>query len=109
MRQISLFLIICSFYFHSNAKIEFNELIKESTEQQSATAMEVHRFAGVNLDKTPADYNIVVASETTEFNVQLKKLNVKSKAKKKNPASSRTVASEKNRVSKKNSKKSVKH
>lgn len=106
MRQHSLFFIIfsviCSFTLPAFAQIDFAALIQSTTEEQNITATEVHRFAGMNTDQTPANYDIVVSSEASEFQVKLKPLKYQPKTK--NSVSSRAVASEKKRVLKKKSK-----
>lgn len=80
MRQSSLsFIAVFAFAFQllsepAAAQIDFGSLIEQGTQEQNITATEVHRYAGVNADRTPADYNITVESEVSEFNVTLKKL-----------------------------------
>ncbi|AGH96454.1 hypothetical protein [Pseudobdellovibrio exovorus] len=100
MRQLSLFsilfILINSLALSAFAKIDFASLIQSTTEEQNITATEVHRFAGVNTDQTPANYDIVVSSEASEFQVKLKPLKYQPKTK--NSVSSRAVASEKKRV-----------
>lgn len=112
MRPLILFLFVSVFYFISQAQIDFNTLIDEGTQQQNITATEVHRFAGVNADRTPADYSITVASESDEFDVKLKKVEpakVAKSTKKANrkPASKKATAAAKETVKQKGKKKKL--
>ena len=95
MRSLGLFIILISLSFGANAKIEFNTLIDESSAQRTATAADVSR--------RPASHDLVPNEDSQEFSIKLKKI------KKKNPAvkgtAKRAVANDKNRVSKKTSKK----
>lgn len=105
MRPLILFLFVSVFYFIGQAQIDFNTLIDEGTQQQNITATEVHRFAGVNADRTPADYNITVASESAEFDVKLKKVEsakaAQSVKSKRQPASKKTATATKAKGKKK--------
>ena len=112
MRNIGLLFIL--FYFASigafGSQIQFGDLITENLIQQDELAMQVHKYAKVQvgIPKGTHDYGTETGIKKTDFTLVLKKKANNKKAKLKNPVNQRWVASGSNRVLKKTKKKSIK-
>ena len=111
MRNIGLLFIL--FYFASigafGSQIQFGDLITENLIQQDELAMQVHKYAKVQvgIPKGANDYGTGSGIRKTDFTLVLKK-KANTKAKIKNSINQRTIASDSKRILKKPKKKNVK-
>lgn len=98
-----IFLIFCIDLSVARADIKFDELIKKNIEEENVIAAEAQQFAGFEpgiTRKTTTEYTATKIKKEPDFKVVLRK-----KSTKKNPAVQRSIASKKNRVTKKIKKK----